>query len=184
MKIGIIGVGNINMDYAHRAAKLGYEVLISHSKQMHSLKEIIQNMGSNVKLVDMCDAAIAEIILLSLDWEELESSISCLPNMSEKIILHTNNPIFNFESSFSSLPVIIRRSPSEKIASLLPDAHVVRIFNKLQPIIINKNESNYQTEIFYIAKNQKVKNKVISFLNALDFSSTALTTVNEIDFPN
>lgn len=183
MKIGIIGLGNINMDYAHRAAKLGYEVLISNSKQIHSLKEIIQNMGSNVKLVDIREAAIAEIILLSLDWEDLESSISRLPDMSEKIILHTNNPIFNFESS-SSLPVIIRKSSSEKIASLLPGSHVVRIFNRLQPLIINKNESNCQSKIFYIAKNQKVKNKVISFLSALDFSSIALMTVKEIDFHN
>ncbi|BDU26964.1 NAD(P)-binding domain-containing protein [Flavobacterium sp. GSB-24] len=184
MKVGIIGVKNINMDYAHRAAKLGYEVLISHTKQIYGLKEIIQNMGNNVKLVDMYDAAIAEIIVFSLDWEELESSVSRLPDMSEKIILHTNNSIFKFESPSSSLPVIIGKSASEKIASLLPDAHVVRIFNRLQPLIINKNESKHQTEIFYMVKNPKVENKVISFLTALDFSSTALITVNEMDLHN
>lgn len=184
MKIGIIGVGMINMDYAHRAAKLGYEVLISHTREINSLKEVVKIMGTNVKLVDIYEAAIAEIILFSVDWEELESSISRLPNMSKKIILQTNNPIFNFESSSSSLPFIIGKSPSEKIASLLPDARVVRIFNKIQPVMENKKRSYCKTEIFYMAKDKKVENKVISFLSALDFSTSALTNVNQISFQN
>ncbi|QSB28796.1 NAD(P)-binding domain-containing protein [Flavobacterium sp. CLA17] len=187
MKIGIIGIGIINMEYAHRAAKLGYEVLISHTKETNCWKEVIENMGANVKLVDIYDAAIAEIILLSVDWEDLESSISHLPDMSKKLILHTNNPIFNFECSTSSLPIIIEKSSAEKIASLLPDAHVVKIFNKLQPsTIYGKNkEKNYgETDFFYMVKDQNVQNKVISFLSALDFSSLALTTVIKIDSRN
>lgn len=173
MKIGIVGACNMTLDIATRAAKSGHEVLISHPHCIESLRPIVEKMGDKVKLVNKDKAVKAKIIVLFIPREEIDGFIKDLPDMSEKILLHTNNPFFNTESLLS--PIAEVKSSSDIITSLLPGAHVIRIFNVLEPgVILSKCQTQNGNEIFYMGRNQQAKNKVKSFLKTLNLSACDL----------
>ncbi|KUJ63533.1 hypothetical protein AR687_02265 [Flavobacteriaceae bacterium CRH] len=174
MRIGIIGTGFITLDFAHRAAESGHEVLISNPRGTNTLKEIAQKMGKNVKLVSTHEAAEAEIIILFIPREDLEVSIVSLPDMTGKTVLHTNNPIFNLKSFLST---VSGQSSCDIVTSLLPDAHIVKIFNTIQPPVIAENKKNQERpKIFYAGDNRRAKNNVKVFLETLNFSGVDLAS--------
>jgi predicted dinucleotide-binding enzyme len=172
MKIGIIGVCNITLDFADRAAKSGHEVLISHNRCNKSLKPVIERMGNKVKLVTKEKAVKANMIILFIPRQDLKAFFDDLPDMTEKILLHTNNPIFSLEYLEFAKHT---KSSSDIIASLLPAAHVVKIFNVLQPgIILSESQNQTGNEIFYTGSSIKAKNRVKSFLKTINFSGCDL----------
>ena len=167
MKIGVIGVCNITLDFAERAAKSGHEVLISHNRCNESLKPIVERLGKKVKLVTKDKAAKAKMIILFITREELKTFFDDLPDMTEKILLHTNHPLFNMESLE---PNGEQKSSSEIIASLLPDAHVIKVFNILKPEeVLPRLKNQNGNEIFFTGTDPKAKSKVKSFLKTINF---------------
>ncbi|HEY1194741.1 NADPH-dependent F420 reductase [Flavobacterium sp.] len=169
MKVGIIGITGITLEFACRAAKLGYEVLVSSTGSSVLLKETVQRISGNIKTVTVSEAACAEILILFIPREQLESSLKKLPDMVGKIVLHTNNPIFYYEAS---APVMIEGSSCRIIKALLPGIHLIKIFNSL----IDKHSSAAQkchkskTEIFYSGDDVRAKNIVKFFLDNLNFA--------------
>lgn len=173
MKIGIIGACNMTLDIATRAAKSGHEVLISHPRCIESFRPIVERMGSKVKLVTKDKAAKAKMIVLFIPREELNGFFDDLPDMSEKILLHTNNPFFSAESLLS--PIAEVQSSSEILTSLLPSAHIVKIFHVLEPgVLLSKCQTQNGNEIFYMGTNQQAKNKVKNFLKTINLSACDL----------
>lgn len=172
MKIGVIGVCNITLDFAERAASSGHEVLISHNRCNKSLKPIVERMGKKVKLVSKDKAAKAKMIILFITREDLKTFFDDLPDMSEKILLHTNHPLFNMEPPASNGD---QKSSTEIIASLLPDAHVIKIYNAVNPaaiLPICKNPNG--NELFFTGANMRAKNKLKTFLKTINFSGCDL----------
>lgn len=163
MEIGIIGIGSITIDIAHRAVQAGHSVLITHpSGNNNTLRDLAQKMGENVKLVTVKQAAIAKIVILFVKRAELQHVIRELPDMTKKIILHTNNPFFH-KIHFSSLEN--PKSSYEMLSSLLPRAHIVKIFNPLY------NENNQdKIEVFITGNNQMAKKCAKLFLETLNLS--------------
>ncbi|MDR7370187.1 NAD(P)-binding domain-containing protein [Flavobacterium aquidurense] len=173
MKTGIIGVNNFTLDLASRAVNSGYEVLISHARDNNILKQTVQKMGEKVQLATKQEAASADIILLFIPRENLEAWLNDLPDMTDKIILHINNSIFNIQTF---LPDFETKSATEIITDHLPNTHVVKIFNSLEPMLILPERKNQdRNEIFYEGINEDVKNEVKVFLEALQFSAVDLT---------
>lgn len=172
MKIGIIGAGAIGLAFAQRAAESGHEVLISNSRGAHTLKDAAQRIGHNTKAVEKQEAATADIIMLSIPWQNLEDSIKGLPDMTGKIILDSNNPIIN--PGFI-LPDLHGKTSSEVVAELLPTAHVVKVFNTLQPAVIGpQTDKRGRTVIFYAGDDKKAKNSVKVLLETLNFAGVDL----------
>ncbi|WP_161568447.1 NAD(P)-binding domain-containing protein [Flavobacterium cupreum] len=162
MKVGIIGVCSITLDYADKAARSGHEVLISHIRNNSCFKEVVQRIGSNAKLVSVNEAAKSDIIILFIPREDIDALMHDLPDMTGKIVLHTNNLILNLDVPAEKTGI---KSSSETIASLLPTAHVVKIFNVLE--LHKQNQNKY--EIFDTAADQEIKDRVIGFLESLNF---------------
>ena len=173
MKIGIIGACNMTLDIATRAAKSGHEVLLSHPRCIESLRPIAARMGDKVKLVAKDKAVKAKMIVLFVPREELNGFFDGLPDMSEKILVHTNNPFFSTESYLSPIGEV--KSSSEIISAQLPSAHLVKIFHVLEPeLILSKCQSQNGNEIFFMGTNKEAKNKVKSFLKTIDLSACDL----------
>lgn len=168
MRIGIIGIGSITMDLAYRAVKAGHKILISNPRGNNITKSIMQKMGDNVKTGSIHEAALAQILIVFVTKVDLEELINQLPDMSGKIILHTNNPLFH-KKCFSSLED--PKSSSEILTSLLPRANIVKIFNPLEPIKLSSNqESQDKIEVFFTGKNQMAKNIAKLFLETLNLA--------------
>lgn len=172
MKIGVIGVCNITLDFAERAANSGHEVLISHNRCNESLKPIVERMGKKVKLVTKDKAAKAKMIILFITREDLRTFFDDLPDMSEKILLHTNHPLFNMKSLELNGD---QKSSSEIIASLLPGAHIIKIFNVANTAEILPDGKNQNgNEIYFTGASVQAKNKVKNFLKTINLSGCDL----------
>lgn len=171
MEIGVIGVGNITLNLVQRAAQSGFTILLNSPLGNCPLKEIVAS-EKNIKLANLNEVASADIILLFLCYENLEKVLGSLPDMKGKIILHTNNPIFN---PLSVAAEISAGSAAAKTATLLPGADIVKLYNVLQPDPEKtKKEDNAKSEIFFSGENKKAKNKIKSFLNKLNFCGVDL----------
>lgn len=178
MTIGIIGIGNITLELATRSALSGYEVLLSNPRGINVVKELTQHIGSHVKLVSINEAAGAELIILFLNRDDLENALKAMPDMKGKIILHTNNPIFNLNEV---LDITSGQSSSDIIASLLPDSHIVKLFNPLHCLTGPNSQNNDRTKIFFTTKNHKVKNNVKTYLDTLNFTGIELLELKKLN---
>ena len=173
MKVGIIGIGSTTLDFGTRAVKAGYEVLINSPRGQAPCNEMAKNMGKNAKLSCIENTAKAEIIILFVPWDDLQKTIELLPDMTEKIILHTNNYLFSPECSVTDEA---KKTATQTIASLLPTAYVVKVFST-----INTSDTSNRTDenkrILFSTENKKVKNSVKTFLDKLEFCSTELNDI-------
>ncbi|KAF2508680.1 NAD(P)-binding domain-containing protein [Flavobacterium zhairuonense] len=171
MKIGIIGIGNITLELALRSARSGHEVLLSNPRGTSSFRDLVRQMHGNIKLASTNQAAAAELIILFLNRDDLEKELQMLPCMKGKIILHTNNHIFNLDTF---LPISSGQSSSDMVASLLPYSHIVRLFNPLHGLTISEDSNKDKIKIFFATENQKIKNNVEIYLDSLNFAGINL----------
>lgn len=128
MKIGIIGIGSLTLDLAFRSAQAGYNIVVNNPSGNSLVKEVIEKMRPNVKLGSLEQAAAAEIILLFIPKDDLENLIQNLPDLSGKLIVHTSSVIFDYQSFSSG---VTNATTYKTTASLLPEAHVVKLFKPL-----------------------------------------------------
>lgn len=184
MQIGIIGVGSITLDFAQRAAKSGHKVMISNPRGNGPLKEVVNQMGKNAKLVSTKKAASAETILLFSPLEELEILVQDFPDMTGKVILHTNNPLFNLKSFISAREYDYLY---EFIGSLLPTADIVKVYNVPLPLggwSCKDSLDEEKTEIFFSGKNSSAKTNAKVFLESLNYSAIDILNAHKINILN
>jgi predicted dinucleotide-binding enzyme len=167
MKIGIIGVSSLTLELARRAAQTGYEVIMHNPRGGSLIKDIIQKMGANARIGTLEESAAAEIVLLFLPKDDLENIIKSLPDMSNKIVVHTSGLIFD---PHLLLPGIINAMTYKITASLLPEAHVVKLFNpvEIKPRHISDTHETKE-ELFFIADHSDSRNQIRIFLKKLQY---------------
>jgi len=173
ISIGIIGISSLTLDLAFRSAQAGYQVKIYNPKGNSLIREVTQKMAPNARLSSLEQAADTQIVLLFTAKEDLETILQALPDMSGKLIIHTSSLIFDPLKLLSS----ITNALTYKItASLLPKAHVVKLFNPVN--LKAKNNSmncNDKDEIFFIADHRDSRNQVRDFLKKINFSPIDLS---------
>ncbi|WP_163411485.1 NAD(P)-binding domain-containing protein [Flavobacterium ajazii] len=172
MKIGIIGIGSLTLELARRSALAGYEVMVNNPRGNSLVRDTIAKIGSNIKLGPLCETASADIIIFFVPKDNLESVIRNLPDMSGKIILYTSGLIFNPQSLLSGISNALTYQIT---ASLLPSAHVVKLFHPVRLESKKDDLKEKKDEIFYIANHTGSKHTVRTFLKNLNFSAINLS---------
>jgi predicted dinucleotide-binding enzyme len=133
MNIGIIGAGGIGQAFAAQAVKAGYEVILSNSRGPASLAAVVSQLGSRARAETREAAAQADIVVLAVTWNHVESALAGLPPWDGRILLDATNPILMPEARAAELGA---RSSSEVVASLAPGARVVKTANNLTPELL------------------------------------------------
>lgn len=172
MKIGIIGIGSLTLELARRSALAGYEVMVNNPRGNSLVRDTIAKIETNIRLASLEETASGDIIILFVAKDNLESVIRNLPDMSGKIILYTSGLVFNPESLLSGISNALTYQIA---ASMLPAAHVVKLFH---PVSLEPKKGLSQEkkdEIFYIASHPGSKHAVRIFLKKLDFSAINLS---------
>ena len=172
MKIGIIGTGSIVLNFAIDAANSGCKVYMNNPLGNHQLKEVVSTK-KNIKLVGPLEAVVPEIVVFCVPYDKLENIINSLPDMTGKIILNPNNPIFYASSPYAQ--IFENSAAAKKTASLLPKAHLVNLYCEMQTITdvpITKHE--LKSRIFFSGDNYHAKDKTKSLLKKLNISGIDL----------
>ncbi len=133
MNIGIIGAGGIGTAFAAHAAKAGYEVILSNSRGPQSLAAAVARLGPRASAATREAAAQADIVVLAVTWNHVETALAGLPPWNGRILVDATNPILMPEVRAADLG---GRSSSEVVASLAPGARVVKTANNLTPELL------------------------------------------------
>lgn len=173
MKIGIIGISCLTLELAFRSAEAGYKVNIYNPKGNSLIRDVTQRMGADIQISSLEQAASTEIVMLFVAKDELQTILQTLPDMSGKLIIHTSTLIFDPLSLLSGLTNALTYKIT---ASLLPEAHVVKLFN---PVNLKTKNSclscSNKDEIFFIADHNDSRNQVRDFLKKINFSPIDLS---------
>ncbi|MFD2943316.1 NAD(P)-binding domain-containing protein [Flavobacterium notoginsengisoli] len=167
MKIGIIGISTFTLELACRAAQAGCEVIINNPRGGSLIKDAVKKMGTHAWIGSLEQAAAAEIVVLFIPKDDLENIIRSLPDMSDRIVVHTSGLIFDPHLLLSG----ITNAMTYKItASLLPQAHVVKLFSPVETQHKKADVSDQIKEnIFYITDHSDSRNLIRSFLKKLHY---------------
>jgi predicted dinucleotide-binding enzyme len=173
MNIGIIGISSLTLEMAFRSAQAGCQVKIYNPKGNSLIREVTQKMAPNAQLCSLEQAADTQIVLLFIAKDDLQNILQTLPDMSGKIILHTSSLIFDPLTLLSSITSALTYKIT---ASLVPRAHVVKLFN---PVNLKAKSSctncGDKDEIFFIADHRDSRNQVLDYLKKINFSPIDLS---------
>lgn len=126
LKIGVIGAGNIGATVARLLAGVGHEVVISNSRGLESLEELVATLGPNVRAGTVEEAAdFGEVVVEAIPF----GRYGTLPaeRLAGKIVVDAANyyPGRDGEIELGGL------THSEFIARHLSGARVVKAFNTM-----------------------------------------------------
>jgi 8-hydroxy-5-deazaflavin:NADPH oxidoreductase len=133
MNIGIIGAGGIGQAFASHVVKAGHEVILSNSRGPESLATVVAKLGPRATAATRETAARADIVVLAVTWNHVESALAGLPPWNGRILLDATNPVLMPEFRPAELG---DRSSSEVVASLAPGARVVKTANNFTPELL------------------------------------------------
>lgn len=167
MEIGIIGIGTLTLEVARRATKAGYSVIINNPKGNALIRDILPTIGTTVILDTIEKASAADIVFLFTSKEDLQKVLQNLPDMTGKIVIHTSSLIYDPSSLLKGISNAMTYTTT---ASLLPTAHVIKIFNPIQLDDKTSLAQKGKDSLFLISDHKESKRSIKTFLNTLNYS--------------
>jgi len=149
--VGIIGAGRIAKAFAKQLAKTGFNVIISNSRGPDSLSSIASDLGPWVKAGTTQEAAQAEIVVLAVQWNQVEQALANLPCWNGRILIDVTNPGIVFDP-YLKAPDLNGKTSSELVAALAPGARLVKAFNTIYyKILENHSEQIYGRRVVFLS---------------------------------
>lgn len=173
MNIGIIGAGGIGQAFATHAAKAGFEVLVSNSRDPQTLSSFVRDLGRKARAVGRQEAAQADVVFLSVRWQQLHAALTDLPPWNSRILIDATNPVIDAEFRLADLN---GSTSSEVVASLAPGARIVKAVNTLPRALLASNplQSGGRRVLFMSGDDSAAKSDVGNLLDKLGFATIDL----------
>jgi hypothetical protein len=142
-KIGIVGSGYIGGTLGILLAKAGYEIFYS-SRHPDALKGLVKIAGPKARAGTVAEAiAFGDVIVLSLPLKAFtELDAETKETLKGKIVIDTSNP---YPERDGVIAEEARKEPGGMgtfVARLLPGARIVRAFNTVYFVDLNKTMNN------------------------------------------
>jgi 8-hydroxy-5-deazaflavin:NADPH oxidoreductase len=178
MKIGIIGSGGIGQAFAQQVVTVGYEVVISNSRGVDSLSELIKQLGTKARAGSIEEAVNADLIFLAVQWIHLPAVAKQLSDWSGKIVIDPINPVVPPEYKIAELG---GRTSSEVVQEMLPGVKLVKAFNTFPPQVLSASPTaaGGNRVIFYCGDDLPAKVVVKSVIDKIGFAGIDLGTLKE-----
>ena len=173
MKIGIIGAGGIGQAFAGHLAKAGYEIIVSNSRGPESLAGLVSELGPRAKAGTRQDAAQADVVVLSVNWEHVPKALADLPAWGGRIVIDATNPVVQPGFRLADLN---GSTSSEVVASLAPGARVVKVGNTLLRAVLaaDPKEAGGHRVLFMSGDDATAKAQVTGILDKVGFATIDL----------
>jgi predicted dinucleotide-binding enzyme len=130
VNIGIIGAGGIGRAFATQVIRAGFDVTLSNSRGPESLAAVVSQLGPRATAGTREAAAQADIVVLAVQWQQIDAALAGLPPWNGRILVDTTNPVLMPEFKIADLG---GRSSSEIVAERVPGARLVKTANNLTP---------------------------------------------------
>jgi NADPH-dependent F420 reductase len=132
--IALIGTGNVGGALGRRFAENGHTVVYgSRDPQQADVVDLVEQTGHGAVALSPAEAAArSRVVVLAVPWSATEEVVRGLGDLSGKILVDPTNPRVMASDGFADYPPTLEQgSNAERIASLAPDADVVKAFSTL-----------------------------------------------------
>ena len=135
MRFGMIGAGTLSQAIATHPLRTGHDVIFSNSRGPDTLTELVANLGPGAFAGTIAEAGEADFVVLAVHWgTQVRDALKALPPRPGRILIDaTNQWAVPPPSSIVDSSV---EGGSELVASLLPDARVIKAFDNMYGIKI------------------------------------------------
>jgi hypothetical protein len=173
MNIGIIGAGGIGQAFAGHVAKAGYEVIVSNSRGPESLVDVVSRLGPRVRAGTRQEAAQADVVFISVRWEQVRAALADLPAWGGRILIDATNPVL--QPGFR-LAELNGSTSSEIVASMVPGARVVKTANTLlRDVLAAEPKKNGGRRVLFMSGDDRdAKGQVNAILEKAGFATIDL----------
>jgi predicted dinucleotide-binding enzyme len=128
MKVAIIGTGNVGRALGGSLARAGHEVTFA-GRDAEKAERVANEVGGTAARTTADAAKGADAIVLAVPGAELDAVAADLALAAAgKVVLDATNPL---KPDYSGLANAGGPSSAERVAGLLPGAHVAKAFNTL-----------------------------------------------------
>jgi 8-hydroxy-5-deazaflavin:NADPH oxidoreductase len=174
MKFGMIGAGRLSRAIAGHVIKAGHEVVFSNSRGPETLTDVVEEFGPQASAGTVDDAGAADFVVLATSWNGVQGAVRSLPSREGRILIDATNqwkvppPDFVVDQ--------LEIGGSEWIASLIPDAHVIKAFDNLySPKLAEDPATDSGRRIlFYAGDDQDSKERFRSVVDDFGFAPVDL----------
>ncbi|MGH6639148.1 MAG: NADPH-dependent F420 reductase [Polaromonas sp.] len=172
-RIGIIGAGAIGQAMAKQLVRAGLSVTLSNSRGPASLAGIIEQLGPKARAGTVREAAAADIVFLSVNWEHLQPALADVPSWNGRIVIDATNPVIHPGFQLAELG---GRNSSEVVTDLLPGARLVKAFNTLLAAVLasDPGQAGGKRVVFLSGDDAAAKSTVVQLIDRLGFASIDL----------
>lgn len=129
--IAMIGTGNVGRALGPEFAELGHEIIYgSRNPDRPEVRELVSQTGGNASASSPAEAAArADVVMLAVPWNAVESVMENIGDLSGKIIIDPTNPRMVGDDGLRDFAV--DPSNAEWVQRWAPGATVVKAFNTM-----------------------------------------------------
>ena len=125
--IAVIGTGNVGSALGSALGAAGHEIVYgSRSPDSDSARSALERTPGARADSPAQAAAAAAVVILAVPWPSVQETIEELGDLDGRILVDAVNPL---KPDLSGLAVAGEDSAGERLAALVPGAHVVKAFN-------------------------------------------------------
>lgn len=130
MKIGILGAGNIGGNLGRRWASKGHTIQFGvRDTGGAEVRALLKDCGGRASATDVKSAAaFGDVVLVALPWNAVPSVLGSIGNLSGKVVIDATNAL---KFGPDGPEPAVDTSGAQKVAEMLPGAHVIKAFNTL-----------------------------------------------------
>lgn len=168
MKIGIIGSGNMGRSLGILWAEQGHEVFFG-ARNAQKGKAVADVAGQNTQGGTNDEAAaFAEVLLYTARGVNPAEVLTEIKVLDGKILIDCNN--FEIPEGFAYPPIV--QSLAEKLATEVPNAHVVKAFNTMAQEVFELASTplkDYGVSVFIASDDEQARQIVMSLAEEIGF---------------
>lgn len=193
MNIGIIGSGALGSNIARAFAAKGISATIANKSGPASLATLTAELGPTITAGTIEQAASADVVVVAVPWEALETLVKGLPTWNNRIVIDATNPVL-----FLAPDSPDRNDPNNPLAAygikaidlgdqyasaifskLVPGARVVKAFNHVDASVLPQPEvAGGQRTMFYAGDDAAAKADVRKLLETVGYFAVDLGTLD------
>jgi predicted dinucleotide-binding enzyme len=165
--VGIVGAGRLGQAMARVALRAGRRVVLANSRGPDSLADVVSELGDRVAAGTVEHTSAARIVVIAVPWPRVPEAVRGI-QWNGRIVLDTTNDFDGTDLDGTT--------SSELVASLVPDARVVKAANTLRADVLaaNPQEGGGQRVMFVSSDDADARAQVATLFGDAGFSAIDL----------
>jgi 8-hydroxy-5-deazaflavin:NADPH oxidoreductase len=131
----MIGAGTLSRAIATHPLRAGHDVVFSNSRGPDTLSEMVTRLGPRASAGTPAQAGEADFVVLAVNWVHVRDALRALPPRPGRILIDATNQWLRPPPA-AVVDASLDVGGSELVASLVPDAHVIKAFDNMYGRVI------------------------------------------------